>query len=210
MGQNTHRNRQSVVSGTRFLACAAVMAVALPAYAQVPGAPNLPQGSPLPRVAPPVLPSVSPATETPLLPEAGNEVPDRPVRVTAARVERAHPDAVPQREIDAHTANLIGQAIPLPLIDKARLEILRLYRARGFVLTTVSVKLNGEGLLRFIVTEGRIVEVKLEGDIGPARAQVLRFLNRLTDENEQPVSSSSIERYLLLAQDIPGITLRTV
>ena len=210
MGQNTNRNRRRIGSGTRFSTCAAVLFVALPAYAQVRGAPNLPQGSPLPRIAPPVLPSVSPATEVPLLPEPGSEVPDRPVRVTAARAERAHPGAVSQSEIDAHTANLIGEATPLPMIDKARLEILRLYRAKGFVLTTVSVKLNGEGLLRFIVTEGHIVEVKLEGEIGPARTQVLRFLNRLTDEKEQPVSSSSIERYLLLAQDIPGITLRTV
>ena len=61
------------------------------------------------------------------------------------------------------------------------------------------------GRLRFVVTEGRIASVKLDGDIGPAGTQVLRFLNRLTEK--QPIDSVTLERYLLLAQDVPGVTL---
>ncbi len=64
------------------------------------------------------------------------------------------------------------------------------------------------GRLSFHVTEGRIAAVKLDGDIGPAGTQVLRFLNRLT---EQPViDAATLERYLLLAQDVPGVTLHAV
>jgi hemolysin activation/secretion protein len=76
------------------------------------------------------------------------------------------------------------------------------------VLTTVSVKLDAAGHLRFIVTEGRIAAVKLDGDIGPAGVQVLRFLNRLTETT--PIDSLTLERYLLLAQDVPGVTVRAV
>ena len=36
----------------------------------------------------------------------------------------------------------------------------------------------------------------------------MRFLNRLTEK--QPINSATLERYLLLAQDVPGVTLRAV
>ena len=101
-----------------------------------------------------------------------------------------------------------GPAVPLPKIDAARQAILQHYRSAGYVLGTVSAKLDAAGHLRFIVTEGRIASVKLDGDIGPAGVQVLRFLNRLTEV--QPIDSATLERYLLLAQDVPGITLRAV
>ena len=37
---------------------------------------------------------------------------------------------------------------------------------------------------------------------------MLRFLNKLTEK--QPIDSATLERYLLLAQDVPGISLRAV
>ena len=42
----------------------------------------------------------------------------------------------------------------------------------------------------------------------PAGVQVLRFLDRLTEE--RPIAAATLERYLLLAQDVPGVTLRSV
>jgi hemolysin activation/secretion protein len=36
----------------------------------------------------------------------------------------------------------------------------------------------------------------------------LRFLNKLTEQ--QPIDSVTLERYLLLAQDVPGVSLRAV
>ena len=79
-------------------------------------------------------------------------------------------------------SGLVGPAVPLPQIDAARQAILQRYRSDGYVLTTVSASLDANGTLRFVVTEGRIASVKLDGDIGPAGTQVLRFLNRLTEQ----------------------------
>lgn len=59
--------------------------------------------------------------------------------------------------------------------------------------------------LRFSVIEGYIAEVKLEGDVGPAATQVLRFLNNLV--GRKPLNAADLERWLLLAQDIPGLTV---
>ena len=86
-------------------------------------------------------------------------------------------------------------------IEAARNALLLLYRSHGYLLTNVNARLDPSGALRFIVVEGRVVDVKLDGNIGPAGVQVLRFLRHLTDE---PIlSEAALERWLLLAQDVP-------
>jgi hemolysin activation/secretion protein len=64
--------------------------------------------------------------------------------------------------------------------------------------------------LVFVVraTEGYISEVKLDGDIGPAGTLVYEFLDHLTWI--RPVNNADLERYLLLVQDIPGVSVRAV
>lgn len=178
----------------------------VPVMAQVAPQPQIPQGSPLPRIIPPTLPAAAPQTTLPSLPPPGAEVPNRPVIVTDVAVEGV--TAFPLPDITQLAADLVGSAVPLPRIDAARQAILQRYRSQGFALTTVSAKLDAGGRLRFVVVEGRIASVKLDGDIGPAGTQVLRFLNRLTEK--QPIDSGTLERYLLLAQDVPGVTLRAV
>ena len=86
------------------------------------------------------------------------------------------------------TAGLEGSTIPLARIEEARLAILRAYRDAGYPFAAIDAGLTrrpaAEGGpvvadLTFAVTEGFVAEVKLDGDIGPAGTQVLRFLNRL-------------------------------
>lgn len=187
-----------------ILALAGPVAAVSPAAAQI--ANPVPQGSPVPRILPPSPPSVAPGTVIPPPTPPSAEVPNQPVRVTSVGIEGV--TAYKQPDIAPLIANLVGPAVPLPKIDAARQAILQRYRADGYVLTTVSVNLDAAGDLRFIVTEGRIAAVKLDGDIGPAGTQVLRFLNRLTEQ--QPIDSVILERYLLLAQDVPGVSLRAV
>ena len=168
----------------------AIAAVSAADAQPVPSNP-VPQGSPIPRVLPPAPPSVAPGTVVPPPSAPGAEVPNRPVRVTSVAVEGV--TAYPQPEIAQLAAGLVGPAVPLPQIDAARQAIVQRYRADGYVLTTVSANLDNNGRLRFVVTEGRIASVKLDGDIGPAGTQVLRFLNRLTEK--QPIDTVTLERY---------------
>ena len=115
----------------------------------------------------------------------------------------------PAADIAAMTDGLAGRTVPFSRIDATRAAIAQRYRADGYVLSTVAASYDARtGSLRFVVTEGHIASVKLDGDIGPAATQVLRFLNRLT---EQPVTdAATLERYLLLAQDVPGVTVHAV
>jgi hemolysin activation/secretion protein len=193
---------------TRAIALLATCAaLATPAGAQtLPATGGVPQGSPVPRILPPTVPEVSPGVAPPPIAQPEAEVPSRPVRVADVSVTGV--TAYPLPEIARLADGLIGGAVPLPRIDAARQAILQRYRGDGYVLTTVSVHLDAAGHLRFDVTEGRIASVKLDGDIGPAGVQVLRFLNRLTEQ--QPITSTTLERYLLLAQDVPGVTLHAV
>jgi hemolysin activation/secretion protein len=164
-----------------------------------------PLGSPIPRMLPPSPPPVSPVPPQPGPPPTA-VTPDRTVPVTGVAIEGV--TAFPPNAFQADLQGLTGPHVPLQRIEAARLAILQQYRADGYILVTVSADVDAAGRLRFRVTEGRIAAVKLDGDIGPAATQVLRFLNRLTAE--QPVRSATLERFLLLAQDVPGVSLRTV
>jgi hemolysin activation/secretion protein len=180
---------------------------AAPVMAQSPANLRLvPQGSPIPRILPPESPSTAPALELPALPPPSAEVPDHTVRVADVSVDGV--TAFPSADMARYTQDLTGPAVPLSKIDATRQAILQQYRSAGYVLSTVSANVDAGGHLRFIVTEGRIASVKLDGDIGPAGVQVLRFLMRLTQV--QPIDSATLERYLLLAQDVPGVKLRAV
>jgi hemolysin activation/secretion protein len=167
----------------------------------------VPQGSPIPRMLPQAPPAVSPEGLEPPSP-----MPSEPANATPVPITRVSVDGVtvyPAADLATLTAGLIGPAVPFSRIDAARQAILRHYRADGYVLCTVSASYDAAtGQLRFQVTEGHIASVKLDGDIGPAGTQVLRFLNRLTEE--PVIRAATLERYLLLAQDVPGITLHAV
>lgn len=190
-----------------------VAGAGVPAWGQRPEAGSsagalLPQGSPIPRILPSAPPAVLPGTNltrpvAPALSNAGS--------VAIGSVSVVGATAFPAGQLEGITAGLVGPAVPVARIEAARAALLSLYRTEGFVLTTVSATVTPGapgGSLRFSVIEGRIVAVKLEGDIGPAGVQVLRFLNHLTEK--QPLDNASLERWLLLAQDVPGVTVHAV
>ncbi|MDE2005826.1 MAG: ShlB/FhaC/HecB family hemolysin secretion/activation protein [Rhodospirillales bacterium] len=181
------------------------LVASLPSHAALPAGPPLPQGSPLQHAQPAAPLAVQPAAPAAPLAISGG-VPNRPVPVARVLVEGA--TAYPAARLAAMTTGLVGPATPLPRIEAAREAILRQYRDDGYVLTSVSASLGAHGTLRFLVTEGRIASVKLSGDIGPAGTQVLRFLDRLTEQ--RPITSAALERALLLAQSVPGVSLHAV
>ncbi|MCC6720275.1 MAG: ShlB/FhaC/HecB family hemolysin secretion/activation protein [Acetobacteraceae bacterium] len=189
------------------VACAiAAVATALSAgAAQAQVSPALPQGSPIPRIAPATGPSVAAPPITAPAPEISRGNPEDVFQLSGATVEGSTVYA------DASWTTMIAGMrgrVTRAQVEAVRREILSRYRADGYLLTGVTLADGGGGRVRFVVTEGHIAEVKLDGDIGPAGTQVLRFLNRLTETN--PIDSATLERALLLAQDVPGVAVRAV
>jgi hemolysin activation/secretion protein len=165
-----------------------------------------PQGTPVPQLAPPAVPRVGPSPARPTVGAPGAAAEAGSVGVTAVSVEGA--SAFPAAELEAAARIAPGPAVPLAEIEAVRLALLNRYREAGYVFTTVDAVVGADGRLRFVVNEGEITEVRLDGDIGPAGTQVLRFLNRLV--GLRPLDIATLERQLLLAQEIPGIAIRTV
>lgn len=164
-----------------------------------------PPAPPIERVLPPAPTPTAPGLQLPP-PARPGAVPNTTVPVRNVLIEGA--TAYPESRLAQFTAGLTGPAVPLPRIEAARVAILNLYRDAGYVLTTVSAAVDRNGTLRFSVIEGHIRDVKLEGDIGPAGTQVLRFLHHLTEK--RPIDIATLERWLLLAQDVPGVSLQAV
>lgn len=193
--------------------------LALPLLSLVPARTALAQGftappPPLPteainRLRPENLPQLSPSTEGP--PIVGQTGPGSGQTVTIGRVILPQSDNVPLGPLRLTVDGIEGQTVPLSRIEEARLGMLRLWRDQGQPFATVTANLvpgpNGAEL-RYSVIEGYISEVRLEGDIGPAGTQVLRFLNPLVDR--KPLTNAALERALLLASDVPGVTVRGV
>lgn len=102
-------------------------------------------------------------------------------------------------------ADLLGKEIPLIQVFDVAQRIQDKYRADGYILARIVVpeQTIRNGVFRLQVIEGFISSVRVEGDIGPVRQRIAAYLNRVKDM--RPVREQDLERYLLLATDIPGI-----
>jgi len=155
---------------------------------------------PTPEVLAPVLPATPPPEEIPSGP---------PVRVDDVRVEGVTVyDPATLRPL---YADLIGATVPREKLLAAVEALQTRYREDGYILTTVhgAAERRGGGLIFVIrATEGYISDVKLDGDIGDAGKLALAMLEHLT--SIRPVNNADLERYLLLANDIPGVSAQAV
>jgi len=102
----------------------------------------------------------------------------------------------------------VGKEVSLADIFAIADKLQRLYRKDGYFLARVILpqQTTDEGKLRIQVFEGFISDVKIEGDIGPANSVVKECLDRIP--SERPLKLKTLERYLLLANDIPGVTVK--
>lgn len=199
-GQQRLRRRLRVL-----LVCAAMLASAAEAAAQI----AAPPGTPVPRMLPgPALPAVSPEAAPGAAAAPGAE-PAGVLAIAAAEITGAA--AFLASRLAPFLEGLSGPAVPVARVVAARDGLLSLYREAGFVFSSIRAELSpgpAGMVLTLAVTEGHVSEVLLDGDIGPAGVQVLRFLRPLTAL--RPIDIASLERALLLVQDIPGVTVRAI
>ena len=103
---------------------------------------------------------------------------------------------------------LLGKTITVADAFKVANDIELRYRNDGYVTTRVIVpeQTIDDGRFRILVVEGYIAEVKYDGDIGPAQAAVEKLVRRL--RGVRPINLAEVERQLLLANDLNGLTVR--
>ncbi|NLI80260.1 MAG: ShlB/FhaC/HecB family hemolysin secretion/activation protein [Deltaproteobacteria bacterium] len=132
------------------------------------------------------------------------------VRFVLAGLDLEGVTAYSTETLGAVYADRIGKEISLADVYEVAAEIQRLYRKDGYFLTRIIIppQTAREGRLTIQVIEGYVSEVKIEGEIGPVRSLVKAYLQHLV--HERPLKLKTLERYLLLAKDIPGLDVQGV
>ncbi|MES2384689.1 MAG: ShlB/FhaC/HecB family hemolysin secretion/activation protein [Pseudomonadota bacterium] len=137
----------------------------------------------------------------------------RTVRVTLQRIRvegsSVLPAAVLQSRTEAYTGREIGGNDILQLAS----ELTAMYRNAGYILSLVLVPPQSlaEGTLTLQVVEGYINAVTVQAGEGVS-ATVRESLARIGEQIKasRPLDALVLERYLLIANDFPGLELRSI
>lgn len=185
-----------------------------------------------------MLATILPAAAAPLLPPSAEPRPDQPRILVPNKVSPAATVVVPSATAAAAPAGaaeyrlvlksvviggstayapavlqevfkpLIGHETTVAELFRAANEIEIRYRTDGYVTTQVVVPAQTieDGVFRVEVIEGYVSAIEYPDDIGPAIAAVRKLLDPL--KGKRPVNIADVERRLLIADDLPGLTVR--
>ncbi|WP_439815241.1 ShlB/FhaC/HecB family hemolysin secretion/activation protein [Zavarzinia sp. CC-PAN008] len=198
---------RAMLMALAVLAPGMALGILLPEPARAQAVPDgfVPPPNPVPQVAPPappptvIEPIVIPTTRP------GPPIGSENLRFVLGGLVLDGVTAIPQEDLQALWAGDLGKEIVLSRVFQIAGEVQALYRGRGFILTRALVpeqRAEG-GIFRIRVIEGFVETVSIEGDIGPVRDLVERTMANVREE--RPVRLETLERYLLLVNDIPGI-----
>lgn len=115
--------------------------------------------------------------------------------------------AYPEEELQAYASALIGKPVTLSDVRAIAREIERRYRQDGYFLVRalVPVQTVTDGRVRIVVLEGAVDAVFIEGDVGPVEDLIRSYLQPVLDQ--RPLKLATLERALLIANDIPGVSV---
>ncbi|TWT15207.1 ShlB/FhaC/HecB family hemolysin secretion/activation protein [Reyranella sp. CPCC 100927] len=188
--------------------CVAALSAALSsvAVAQVPPvlqAPPVRPGAPEVPRTPDSIPAAPPGTRT--APPGADQIFATP---SAIDIEGA--TVYPPGVLDELTRPVVGRRVAVSELFAVAQRIEAKYRADGYFLTTVFLPAQrvADGRVKIRVVEGYISNVVVEGNVGDVASQARRFLDKMT--LARPANLRDVERYLLLTQDMPGVSMKAV
>lgn len=136
---------------------------------------------------------------------------DRPqfadIRFTVQGAQFNGLDQVPGLTLDAAWTAYRGRELPVSVLCDIRSEANAILRHLGYLATVeIPEQSLADGIPDFAVVFGRLTAVRVRGDAGPSEKIVAGYLEKLT---AQAVFNTNVaERYLLLADDLPGMDVR--
>ena len=110
-------------------------------------------------------------------------------------------------DVQSSYSNLIGTEQPISVVCEIRDRAATILRNAGYIAAVeVPVQRITDGVVHFRVLMAHLAQVRVRGDASGAEHVIAGYLNQLT---KQPLFNRfEAERYLLLASDIPGYTVR--
>lgn len=119
-------------------------------------------------------------------------------------------EVLPDSQLQEIARPYIDRQITLSDVYDLATSVTALYRNAGYILTQAIVPAQkiSDGVLRLRIVEGFIEKVSIEGDVGGA----LRFLQEQAQRivDSRPLTVEVLERELLIAGDLAGLTVRSV
>jgi hemolysin activation/secretion protein len=191
-----------------FLICICALVCVFPAQAQqvrLPSGAEAGRGQLQPPVPQSTAPSAAIAVPNASTVQAPKNAEKYSFTLTDLSIEGA--TAFSDSDLKPLYARLIGKAVTVADMFKVANDIELLYRDAGYVTTRVIVPKQtiDDGKFRIKVIEGFVSDIVEADDIGPARAAVGLLIAPL--RGIRPINIADIERRLLLANDLPGVTV---
>lgn len=116
-------------------------------------------------------------------------------------------EKVPGLSLGAAYETYVGRELPVSVLCDIRAEANAILRRQGYLVTVeIPEQSLADGEPDFNVVFGRLASVRLRGEAGPSERLVARYLEKLT--GEEVFNINTAERYLLLADDLPGLDVR--
>lgn len=183
-----------------LVACAFVAATS---YAQTPGSAD--PGRFGERFDPPPAPTAQPVTASSPVELTGIGALDGArFLLSGVRVEGS--TVYPASELAPLYSGWIGRSVSLSDMQRIAMAITAKYAADGYALSVAIVPPQQvvDGAVTIRVVEGYVSDVKIEGQISDHRDLVRRTVEKAT--RSRPARTTDLERYVLLVNDLPGVT----
>jgi len=188
-----------------MVAASSIVLAAHPALAATP----LTAPSPGTVLAPPLPSPELPRREVPKLHEnlgLPNGA-DRVLNFRIAHVRIMGATVIPEDRIAREFTGLIDKPITAAELQASLDRVNKLYEQAGYALGRAFIppQVMQGGTLIVRVVEGYIGRITIETDSESARRSIETFSRRITEE--RPLRTETLERYLLLISDIPGVKI---
>ncbi|MFV3131682.1 ShlB/FhaC/HecB family hemolysin secretion/activation protein [Niveispirillum sp. KHB5.9] len=131
--------------------------------------------------------------------------------LTLSRVAVEGADTMPAGSFDDLTAAITGKPVTLADLYATADAITARYRDAGWVLARAVVPAQRitDGVATIRVVEGFIAKTVVEGDTGAHAGRIQSYLDHLT-ATKGALNIQDLERWLLLVNDLPGVSARAV
>jgi len=129
------------------------------------------------------------------------------VRVGAWRFDRNN--AIPDAELAALLADLVGKELDLAALNAAAERITRHYRARGFFVARAYLPAQEikNGTVEIAVLEGRLGKVSIDNGSMVASSAIAHYFADLREGSA--IVGPDLERGLLLVNGLPGVDVQS-
>lgn len=155
-------------------------------------------------------PSAKPGAIT--IPEASQKPPENAdsIKVVLNQVTVEGSTTYRQEALRAAYANLLHKEVTLTEIYRIVESLTARYRNDGYILSQVYVPAQTveNGVIRLQAVEGYIANVRVEGAGDGIRERVKKYGDKI--RATRPLTMAALERYVLLVNDLPGVTAHAV